>query len=84
MFLITATKRKTACKYTYNAPLSRGAIRLKPPKFSYHAPLLLDEVVQLLVRYQGNARLLAGGQSLVPMLNFRLLSPQALIDLRGA
>ncbi len=55
---------------------------MKPPKFSYHAPLLLDEVVQLLVRYQGNARLLAGGQSLVPMLNFRLLSPQALIDLR--
>ena len=42
---------------------------MKPPKFSYHAPLLLDEVVQLLVRYQGNARLLAGGQSLVPMLN---------------
>lgn len=55
---------------------------MKPPKFSYHAPLLLDEAVQLLVRYQGNARLLAGGQSLVPMLNFRLLAPQALIDLR--
>ena len=55
---------------------------MKPPKFSYHAPQLLDEVVQLLVRYQGNARLLAGGQSLVPMLNFRLLAPQALIDLR--
>lgn len=55
---------------------------MKPPKFSYHAPLLLNEAVQLLVRYQGNARLLAGGQSLVPMLNFRLLAPQALIDLR--
>lgn len=55
---------------------------MKPPKFAYHAPALLDEVVQLLVRYAGDARPLAGGQSLVPMLNFRLTAPAALIDLR--
>lgn len=55
---------------------------MKPPKFVYHAPARLDEAVQLLERYKGNARVLAGGQSLVPMLNFRLLAPEALVDLR--
>jgi carbon-monoxide dehydrogenase medium subunit len=42
----------------------------------------LDEAVQLLARYAGNARVLSGGQSLIPMLNFRLLAPEALVDLR--
>jgi carbon-monoxide dehydrogenase medium subunit len=55
---------------------------LKPPKFAYHAPAALGEAIQLLERYRGNARVLAGGQSLIPMLNFRLLAPEALVDLR--
>lgn len=55
---------------------------MKPPKFAYHAPSALGEAVQLLERYEGNARVLAGGQSLIPMLNFRLLAPEALVDLR--
>ena len=54
---------------------------LKPPRFAYHAPQDLDAALQLLAGYGGEARLLAGGQSLVPMLNFRLLAPAALIDL---
>lgn len=54
---------------------------MKPPKFAYHAPESLEAAVELLARYGGEARLLAGGQSLVPMLNFRLLAPAALIDL---
>ncbi|MBI2319731.1 MAG: FAD binding domain-containing protein [Betaproteobacteria bacterium] len=52
---------------------------MKPPKFAYHAPGTLDEAVQLLQRHKGNARVLAGGQSLIPMLNFRLLAPAVLI-----
>lgn len=55
---------------------------MKPPKFAYHAPAGLEEAVQLLERYNGNARVLAGGQSLIPMLNFRLLAPEVLVDLR--
>lgn len=55
---------------------------MKPPKFAYHAPVQLDEAVQLLARYAGSARVLSGGQSLIPMLNFRLLAPEALVDLR--
>ena len=55
---------------------------MKPPKFEYHAAASVEEAVSLLQRYGGDARPLAGGQSLVPMLNFRLASPRALVDLR--
>src|SRR5690348_10575387 len=54
---------------------------MKPPKFDYHAPATLDEALALLVRYDGDAKVLAGGQSLMPLLNFRLARPAALIDL---
>jgi aerobic carbon-monoxide dehydrogenase medium subunit len=54
---------------------------VKPAKFEYHAPGSVDEALALLQRYDGEARLLAGGQSLVPMMNFRLASPAAIIDL---
>jgi aerobic carbon-monoxide dehydrogenase medium subunit len=54
---------------------------MKPPKFDYHAPKSVDEALALLERYRGDAKLLAGGQSLVPLLNFRLSRPAALVDL---
>jgi carbon-monoxide dehydrogenase medium subunit len=54
---------------------------VKPPKFDYHAPRSVEEAVALLARYGGDAKPLAGGQSLVPLLNFRLARPAALIDL---
>ena len=53
---------------------------MKPPRFEYHAPRSVDEAVDLLGRYGGDAKVLAGGQSLMPMLNFRLTRPAALID----
>jgi len=54
---------------------------VKPAKFDYHRPASIDEAVAILDRYQGEARVLAGGQSLVPMMNFRLATPAAIIDL---
>jgi len=54
---------------------------VKPAKFAYHAPSSLDEALSLLKRYGGEARVLAGGQSLIPMMNFRLAAPAALVDL---
>ncbi|MBI2204377.1 MAG: xanthine dehydrogenase family protein subunit M [Candidatus Rokubacteria bacterium] len=54
---------------------------MKPPKFDYHAPTTVDEAITLLSRYGDDAKLLAGGQSLMPLLNFRLARPAALIDL---
>jgi carbon-monoxide dehydrogenase medium subunit len=53
---------------------------MKPPPFSYHDPSTVDEAVGLLGRLE-NAKLLAGGQSLMPMLNFRYVLPDHLIDL---
>jgi CO/xanthine dehydrogenase FAD-binding subunit len=56
---------------------------MKPPKFDYHAPATVDEALALLARYGGEAKVLAGGQSLMPLLNFRLTRPAALVDLNG-
>jgi len=54
---------------------------VKPAKFDYHRPGTIDEAVAILEQYQGEARVLAGGQSLVPMMNFRLATPAAIVDL---
>jgi carbon-monoxide dehydrogenase medium subunit len=54
---------------------------MKPSAFIYHNPTSLGEALALLHRYGEDAKALAGGQSLLPLLNFRLSSPAALIDL---
>jgi CO/xanthine dehydrogenase FAD-binding subunit len=54
---------------------------MKPPRFDYHAPRTVEEAIDLLTRYGGEAKVLAGGQSLMPLLNFRLTRPAALVDL---
>jgi len=52
-----------------------------PPVFDYHAPAELSEVLHLLGQLGGEARVLAGGQSLLPLLKLRVIQPQAIIDL---
>jgi CO/xanthine dehydrogenase FAD-binding subunit len=54
---------------------------MKPPKFEYLAPTSLDEALQILADHGDEAKVLAGGQSLVPLLNFRLVRPGYLVDL---
>ena len=54
---------------------------MKPPPFAYARADSVDEAVSLLAGRDGAARLLAGGQSLVPMLNFRLVHPALLVDI---
>jgi carbon-monoxide dehydrogenase medium subunit len=54
---------------------------VKPTAFDYRAPATLGEALALLKANIGTAKLLAGGQSLMPVLNFRLASPGLLIDL---
>ena len=54
---------------------------MKPAPFAYHDPRTVDEVLSLLQRYGDEAKILAGGQSLIPLLNFRLSAPSALIDM---
>lgn len=54
---------------------------MKPAAFELIRPRSLDEAVRLLGQHQENGRVLAGGQSLVPLMNFRLAAPGVLIDL---
>jgi CO/xanthine dehydrogenase FAD-binding subunit len=54
---------------------------VKPPRFDYLAPRSLDEALALLATHGEEAKPLAGGQSLVPLLNFRLVRPTCLVDL---
>ena len=54
---------------------------MKPAAFVYHAPTTLDEALATLAELGDEAKPLAGGQSLVPLMNFRLARPAHLIDL---
>jgi aerobic carbon-monoxide dehydrogenase medium subunit len=54
---------------------------MKPPRFEYLAPASLEEALALLAEHGDDAKVLAGGQSLVPLLNFRLVRPAYLVDL---
>src|ERR1700691_2675983 len=55
---------------------------MKLPPFEYACPTTISEAVALLASHDGEAKPLAGGQSLVPMLAFRVASPSLLVDLR--
>lgn len=52
-----------------------------PPSFEYYAPTTVEEAIGLLEQHQGEAKILAGGQSLVAMMKLRLVEPAALIDI---
>lgn len=54
---------------------------MKPSKFDYHVPANLEDAIALRAKYQAESAVLAGGQSLMPALNFRLANPSVLIDI---
>ena len=54
---------------------------MKPPKFDYYDPRSLDEALALLDRHSDDAKVLAGGQSLMPLLNMRLARPSIVVDI---
>jgi carbon-monoxide dehydrogenase medium subunit len=54
---------------------------LKPSSFDYYRPSSLGEAKAMLSEYRDDCKILAGGQSLVPILNFRLAAPAVLIDI---
>lgn len=56
---------------------------MKPAPFEYRRPSSIDETVQLLEEHGDEAKLLAGGQSLVPLLNMRLAVPSVVLDVSG-
>jgi len=56
---------------------------MKPAAFEYDDPATLDDSLELLARYGDECKVLAGGQSLVPLMNFRLARPARLVDING-
>ena len=56
---------------------------MKPPDFEYARPASVAEAIARLAGANGDGKVLAGGQSLVPLLNFRLAAPSVLVDLNG-
>lgn len=56
---------------------------MKPAPFKYYAPRSVPEVLELLNEHGYDAKILAGGQSLVPMMNFRLVQPAVLVDINN-
>jgi len=54
---------------------------MKAPRFAYACPGSVAEALALLDKHRDDARVLAGGQSLVPMLNFRVAAPKILVDI---
>ena len=54
---------------------------MKPPPFEYVRPVDLDGVLGALAQNSGETKILAGGQSLVPMMNLRLVAPKRLVDI---
>ncbi len=56
---------------------------MKPAKFEYDDPRTVDEALDLLACHGDDCKVLAGGQSLVPLMNFRLARPGRLIDING-
>jgi len=54
---------------------------MKPPRFQYCAPRILDEALTLLDQYGEDTKVLAGGQSFVPLLNMRLAGPAYIVDI---
>src|SRR5262247_1331589 len=54
-----------------------------PSRFRYEAPRSIDEAVALLRQGDGEAKVLAGGQSLIPLLKLRFASPEMLVDING-
>lgn len=55
---------------------------MKPPVFDYASPATIEEAVRLLASRNGNAKVISGGQSLMPMLAFRMAAPDLLVDLK--
>jgi carbon-monoxide dehydrogenase medium subunit len=56
---------------------------MKPAPFEYFAPTTIDEALAHLAEHGYDAKVLAGGQSLIPMMNFRLAQPSIIVDINN-
>jgi aerobic carbon-monoxide dehydrogenase medium subunit len=56
---------------------------LKAPRFTYHRPESLEQAIELGARFDGAGKFMAGGQSLMPMMNLRMSAAEQVIDISG-
>jgi carbon-monoxide dehydrogenase medium subunit len=63
--------------------IQKGTTTMIPAAFEYHAPSSIGEATALLARLGEDAKVLSGGQSLIPLMKLRLASPHHLVDLNG-
>jgi carbon-monoxide dehydrogenase medium subunit len=63
--------------------IQKGVTTMIPGAFEYHAPSTLGEATALLTRLGEDAKVLSGGQSLIPLMKLRLASPRHLVDING-
>jgi len=76
------TDRRTGVTYGLDANRTeQDAGAVKPAPFAYEAPRTLEDALSSLAAHGDDAKVLAGGQSLIPVMNFRLARPAVLIDL---
>lgn len=54
-----------------------------PSRFQYESPTTVEEAIRLLVESNGEAKILAGGQSLIPMMKLRFANPEMIVDING-
>jgi carbon-monoxide dehydrogenase medium subunit len=63
--------------------IQKGVTTMIPGAFEYHAPSTIGEATALLARLGDDAKVLSGGQSLIPLMKLRLASPKHLVDING-
>ena len=63
--------------------IQKGVTTMIPGAFEYHAPSSIAEATALLARLGDDAKVLSGGQSLIPLMKLRLASPRHVIDING-
>lgn len=72
---------RAQARFRYNLASQPSKQPMKPASFEYHAPRTLDEALALKAEHGDEGKALAGGQSLIPAMNFRVAQPGLLIDL---
>jgi carbon-monoxide dehydrogenase medium subunit len=75
-----ATRR---ARQVQTRPIQKGTTTMIPAAFEYHAPSSINEATALLARLGADAKVLSGGQSLIPLMKLRLATPPHVVDING-
>ncbi len=80
---VALLKAGLSLKTARRRPIQKGTTTMIPAAFDYHAPSSIGEATALLAKLGEDAKVLSGGQSLIPLMKLRLASPRHLVDISG-